>query len=109
MTQGVPAHLRDRYAMSLAAKREAFVAAWTAFAAAPDDANARALHLLAHRLAGSAPAYGYEVLGALARDVDAHLTGWLEIEPDARAEGEQIVARVAPLASAVIERLAAQG
>jgi HPt (histidine-containing phosphotransfer) domain-containing protein len=108
MPNGAPIHLRERYAASFAAKHDALEAAWTAFLAAPDDAGARTLRHLAHRLAGSAPAYGYEALGALARDIDALLTDWIESEPEMRARGEDVVARVAPIASALIGHLAAR-
>ena len=105
MTNGAPIHLRERYAASFAAKRDALDAAWTAFAASPDEAGARAVRHLAHRLSGSAPAYGYDTLGAFARDIDALLTDWIESAPDARAEGVHLVARIAPVASALIEQL----
>ena len=62
--------LHARYARSLAAKHAALLDAWRAFASAKDDASARALHGLIHRLAGSAPTYGYASLGMLARKAD---------------------------------------
>jgi HPt (histidine-containing phosphotransfer) domain-containing protein len=62
--------LNARYARSLASKHAALSEAWRAFASAPDDANARNLHALVHRLAGSAPTYGYATLGLLARKAD---------------------------------------
>ncbi len=63
--------LRARYVESLPSKRAALDAAWRAFLAAPDAGKARELQTLAHRLSGSAPAYGYEALGDRARAVDA--------------------------------------
>jgi HPt (histidine-containing phosphotransfer) domain-containing protein len=62
--------LHARYARSFASKHEALVEAWRAFAAAPDEVAARTLHGLVHRLAGSAPTYGYASLGLLARKAD---------------------------------------
>jgi HPt (histidine-containing phosphotransfer) domain-containing protein len=62
--------LHARYAGSLASKHAALLEAWRVFAAAPDDAAARKLHGLVHRLAGSAPTYGYASLGLLARKAD---------------------------------------
>lgn len=62
--------LHARYARSLASKHAALLEAWRAFAAARDDASARKLHGLVHRLAGSAPSYGYASLGTLARKAD---------------------------------------
>jgi HPt (histidine-containing phosphotransfer) domain-containing protein len=62
--------LHARYARSLASKHAALLEAWRAYAAAKDDASARKLHGLVHRLAGSAPTYGYASLGMLARKAD---------------------------------------
>jgi HPt (histidine-containing phosphotransfer) domain-containing protein len=62
--------LHARYARSLASKHAALLDAWRAFAAARDEASARKLHGLVHRLAGSAPSYGYASLGLLARKAD---------------------------------------
>ena len=62
--------LHARYARSLASKHAALLEAWRAFGAARDDASARKLHGLIHRLAGSAPTYGYASLGTLARKAD---------------------------------------
>jgi hypothetical protein len=62
--------LHARYAHSLASKHAALLEAWRSFSAAPDEAAARKLHGLVHRLAGSAPTYGYASLGLHARDAD---------------------------------------
>jgi HPt (histidine-containing phosphotransfer) domain-containing protein len=62
--------LHARYARSLASKQAALLEAWRAFKTAKDDASARELHGLVHRLAGSAPTYGYASLGTLARKAD---------------------------------------
>ena len=63
--------LHARYARSLASKHAALLEAWRSFSAAPDDAAAaRKLHGLVHRLAGSAPTYGYASLGLHAREAD---------------------------------------
>jgi HPt (histidine-containing phosphotransfer) domain-containing protein len=62
--------LHARYARSLASKHEALLEAWRAFKTAKDDASGRKLHGLVHRLAGSAPTYGYASLGTLARKAD---------------------------------------
>jgi HPt (histidine-containing phosphotransfer) domain-containing protein len=62
--------LHARYARSLASKHVALLEAWRTFVAANDDASARKLHGLVHRLAGSAPTYGYASLGTLARKAD---------------------------------------
>ena len=62
--------LHARYARSLVSKHAALLEAWRAFRTANDDASAKKLHGLVHRLAGSAPTYGYATLGTLARKAD---------------------------------------
>src|SRR3954451_14768263 len=54
--------LHARYARSFASKHAALLEAWQAFSATRDEPSARTLHDLVHRLAGSAPSYGYETL-----------------------------------------------
>ena len=66
--------LHARYARSFASKHAALLEAWQAFSAARDEPSARKLHDLVHRLAGSAPSYGYEALGLRAREADHVLT-----------------------------------
>jgi len=69
--------LRVRYAASFAEKRRALDDAWRAFLARPGDPAVRSeLQQQAHRLSGSAPAYGYEALGALARTADSLMQAW---------------------------------
>lgn len=71
--------LRQRYAASLTRKRQDLDAAWRRLQADPHDARACAdLQDQVHRLAGSAPAYGYEAIGLLAREADRLLTAWRE-------------------------------
>jgi len=62
--------LHARYARSLASKHAALLEAWRAFETTKDEASAKKLHGLVHRLAGSAPTYGYASLGTLARNAD---------------------------------------
>lgn len=62
--------LHARYARSLESKHAALLEAWRAFKKAKDEASAKKLHGLVHRLAGSAPTYGYAALGTLARKAD---------------------------------------
>ena len=66
--------LHARYALSLASKHAALLEAWRAFDAEKDETSARKLHSLVHRLAGSAPTYGYASLGLLARKADYAFT-----------------------------------
>jgi CheY-like chemotaxis protein len=91
--------LRERYAASFASKRLALMQAWRTFAAAPEKAGARReLAAQVHRLCGSAPAYGYERLGALARAVERMLGQWEALEPALRDPPAHLAARLgAPL------------
>ncbi|HUD40935.1 MAG TPA: response regulator [Dokdonella sp.] len=79
MTDHPPAFdlLHQRYVDSFARKREEIEQAWKRMLLMPDEEAARAdLQRLVHRLSGSAPAYGFETLGALARAVDERLADW---------------------------------
>ena len=98
--------LRVRYARSFASKRAALAEAWRAFADTADATRARELHVLAHRLAGSAPTYGYEALGAQAGVVDRALADWNEAAPNARESPAELALRLAAPAEALIESLA---
>lgn len=97
--------LRQRYAASLTRKRQDLDAAWQRLQADPHDLRACAeLNDQVHRLAGSAPAYGYEAIGVLARDVDRLLSAWRE--PAARRADDGAMP-VATIASPVRSLLAA--
>ncbi len=94
--------LRDRYAASLASKRTALAAAWHAFRDEPGAAGVRAeLRGLLHRLAGSAPAYGYQVLG------DAATLACAELGPATRDAGDEddVADDLAPLVANVLDEL----
>jgi HPt (histidine-containing phosphotransfer) domain-containing protein len=85
--------LHARYARSLASKHAALLEAWQAFAATHDDASARKLHDLVHRLAGSAPSYGYASLGLHAREADHVFTvGGPDLAERAAAPVEALLA-----------------
>lgn len=90
--------LRRRYAASLTRKRQDLDAAWRRL---QGDARACAdLHEQVHRLAGSAPAYGYEAIGVLARDVDRLLTTWREsAAPPADGDAEPVATIASPVRS----------
>jgi HPt (histidine-containing phosphotransfer) domain-containing protein len=95
--------LHARYANSLASKHATLLEAWNAFSATRDDTAARKLHGLVHRLAGSAPTYGYASLGLLARKAD-HAFG------DASAAGgtSDLARRLAGPIEALLDELARQ-
>lgn len=79
MTDHPPAFdlLHQRYVDSFARKREEIEQAWKRMLLMPGEEAARAdLQRLVHRLSGSAPAYGFDALGALARTVDERLAEW---------------------------------
>jgi len=80
---------------SLASKRAALADAWRAFVVAPDERNGRELHVLVHRLAGSAPAYGYGPLGELASGVDQTLADWEKTLPAMRDAASALAERLA--------------
>lgn len=80
MTDHPPAFdlLHQRYVDSFVRKRDEIEQAWKRMLLMPDEEAARAdLQRLVHRLSGSAPAYGFETLGASARAVDERLADWL--------------------------------
>lgn len=98
--------LRERYAGSFASKRAALAQAWRAFADTGDPNSARALQVLAHRLAGSAPTYGYEALGAHAGVVDRVLADWCLAAPSTRESTAELLLRLAAPVEALIDSLA---
>lgn len=66
--------LRERYRASLQGKRDMLQDAWRQFHDHPRDGHLREqLRSLLHRLAGSAPAYGYAQLGEVASIVSQRL------------------------------------
>lgn len=91
--------LRERYRASLPDKRDMLNEAWSAVAARPDDAEARArLHMLLHRLAGSAPSYGHDALGVAAAAAADRLGHRGAAEAPA---ADDLVATLAPCMDAV--------
>lgn len=75
--------LRRQYAQSLPQKADELTRAWAQFRAAPGDrAAATGLHACVHRLSGSAPAYGFDAIGAAAQPADALLSGWINAPTD---------------------------
>jgi len=98
--------LRQRYAQSLPQKGNDIDRAWQAFAAAPDDRRALAeLHTLVHRLSGSAPAYGFDALGAIAQPIDATLAEWLGAN-GARRTPQELARAIEPGLRALVAALA---
>ena len=85
--------LHRDYRQSLAAKRGDLRRAWEALCD-EDATHAQAahLHLLLHRLAGSAGTYGYAEIAARAKTLEQAWTGWLAQSPEARPEAYRICA-----------------
>lgn len=100
------AALKARYLQSLPDKHASIGDAWRAFASAPGERAALDLHALAHRLAGSAPAYGYEAIGAAAHVVDAMIHAWTKQPANDREDAEALAARIAGPVQALIASLA---
>jgi HPt (histidine-containing phosphotransfer) domain-containing protein len=98
--------LRQRYEQSLPDKRAAFERAWHALRTAPDERHAAMLQSIAHRLAGSAPPYGYEALGSAARSLDSMLDDWLKRAPASRESAGVLAELLLPRASSVLDRFA---
>ena len=98
--------LRQRYERSLPDKRATFERAWHALRAAPDEHHAAMLQSIAHRLAGSAPPYGYEALGSSARSLDTMLDDWLKRAPDDRESADVLAELLLPRVTNVLERFA---
>lgn len=102
--------LRLRYWRSLPLKAQDIAAQWERVRQAPGDrAGMAALHQHVHRLTGSAPAYGFEAVGALARPIDQRLSEWMRDDgltvPATPAEFAAVLA--GPIAALVDALLAA--
>ena len=100
------AQLRTRYAASLPMKRAALADAWRALRAIPGECAVIELQALVHRLAGSAPAYGYPALGSQATAVDGLLDKWAKRPAAERAEASALAERLATPMRALLDGLA---
>jgi HPt (histidine-containing phosphotransfer) domain-containing protein len=99
--------LHARYAQSFASKHAKLAAAWRAFAEAAGAANRDELRQQVHRLAGSAPAYGYAGLGSLARDIDRQFAEWDRARSDLRCNPADFARHLAAPVQALLDCLAA--
>jgi CheY-like chemotaxis protein/HPt (histidine-containing phosphotransfer) domain-containing protein len=101
--------LRERYRGSLANKRIGLEAAWRAFRSSGGNAETLdALLLLVHRLAGSAPAYGYEALGELASEVNRLLAAGRSTDQAGtrRSASHELIDKLAPRVGLLLSALA---
>jgi HPt (histidine-containing phosphotransfer) domain-containing protein len=98
--------LRQRYAQSLPQKGRDIARQWQACDAAPQDRRALVeLHQQVHRLSGSAPAYGFDELGALAQPIDAAIAEWLARNAEGREQAE-LLRLIEPRVRALVTALA---
>lgn len=97
--------LRASYAQSLASKYSALESTWHEFAASPDAALLRELHVLVHRLVGSAPAYGYARIGDLARAADTQIAEWDELQNSSRESIDVLAKNLARTMRALLDAL----
>lgn len=68
------AGLNERYRASLPIKRAGVELAWQTYCAnAGSPVSLEGLQRIVHRIAGSAPSYGYPAIGALASEADEQL------------------------------------
>ncbi|MGH8233540.1 MAG: Hpt domain-containing protein [Rhodanobacteraceae bacterium] len=67
--------LRRHFMQELPERRAALAAAWNDCANAGDEAPWQRLRDVAHKLSGSAPCYGLDAIGNMARDLDKLLSG----------------------------------
>lgn len=69
------AALRAAYLEGLPARRAALVDGWSACVDGADEPTWQRVRDVAHKLSGSASSYGFEALGAAARELDRLLSG----------------------------------
>lgn len=94
--------LRRHFMQELPDRKAALVSAWRECADDRDDAPWLRLRDVAHKLSGSAPNYGLEAVGAIARALDRLLSGRKPCRTRAAAEGV-----VADLTAALDDAIAA--
>lgn len=98
--------LRLRYLHSLAQKGRDLQSQWQRLQAENQDRSLLVeLHQQVHRLSGSAPAYGFDDIGALARPVDQRIAEWLRGEHTGRENPEQLVQSLAAPVAALVRSL----
>jgi len=98
--------LRLRYLRSLPQKGDDIRAQWELLRQRPDErAQLVELHQQVHRLSGSAPAYGFDEIGALARPIDQRLSEWLRSDADERAAVADLVGALAAPVAALAQAL----
>lgn len=99
--------LRLRYWRSLPQKAEDLLGHWHRVQQRPDErAPVVEFQQQVHKLSGSAPAYGFDEIGALARPLDHRLAEWLRgDETDVQPSAEVMTAALAGAVAALIAAL----
>ncbi len=99
--------LLERYAASLPQKLAEIETAWTDLQANPRSVVARdQLRQRAHKLSGSAAAYGFEQIGKPARELDTMLAHWLAAPLEEPPTGVAVLAALEPNVTALCLALA---
>jgi HPt (histidine-containing phosphotransfer) domain-containing protein len=102
--------LRLRYLRSLPQKGDDIRAQWELLRQRPHErALLTELHQQVHRLSGSAPAYGFDDIGALARPLDQRLAEWLRAGEDERDAVTVLVGALAAPVAALVAALRLAG
>jgi CheY-like chemotaxis protein len=103
---GSKGEVAARYRESLPDKLNELALSWEAWLAAPEGNAARdQLHLLVHRLAGAAPAYGYNDLGREAQRIDGMLQSWMSEVPQLRVSLPELCRQLAAPMEALLRTL----
>lgn len=100
--------LHARYRTSLSNKRAGVELAWRALCAeSSDPARLESLMRLVHRLAGSAPSYGYQEIGDIAARTDATIEQYRQSLRRASAgeDGQGIVDGLMPLVTRLLQAI----
>ncbi len=102
--------LRLRYLRSLPQKCDDIRAQWDLLRQRPhEQALLVELHQQVHRLSGSAPAYGFDDIGALARPLDQRLSEWLRAEVGERDAVSDLIGTLAVPVAALAQALRLAG
>ncbi len=105
------AELHARYRASLPNKRASVELAWRSLCAGSADRHNRLdLMRVLHRLAGSAPSYGYERIGALASKAEERL-GHAAASADSAAAADAVqtmVEDLEPMVASLLDALSAE-